>query len=379
MNSPAHSKIYTDIIHNLHSYFIYYQALFFVLLSILLCFIARYLVKKCFNKILSKRKSAKSLWNRLVAEALYPPALAMIWIVMASLVLTFSLPVINIVSSDIFYAIIKFGFIITVLWFGMRLITEIRTHVVALAKEREATGDIGGIHAVAKLSQVILLLLGLLFVLPIFNVDIRGLLTLGGVSTLVLGFAAKDSLGNIFGGLMVFMDRSFAVGDWISSPDRLIEGTVEQIGWRMTVIRSFDKRPIYVPNSVFGQIILVNPSRMTNRRIRKIFGVRYDDAKVLPKILEKIRAMLAEHPGISKKQTTLVNITDFSPSAIDFMVYTFTKTSKWADYLLVQDDVMLKCEKIITECGAECAFPTTTMHVPDKISVELGKSIKIKD
>ena len=104
------------------------------------------------------------------------------------------------------------------------------------------------------------------------------MLTFGGVGGLIVGLAAKDLLSNFFGGMMIYFDRPFKVGDWIRSPDRQIEGTVERIGWRMTIIRTFDKRPLYVPNSVFSSIVVENPSRMLNRRINETFGLRYQDA-----------------------------------------------------------------------------------------------------
>ena len=78
--------------------------------------------------------------------------------------------------------------------------------------------------------------------------------------------------------MFVYLDRPFAVGDWVRSPDREIEGTVENIGWRVTRIRTFDKRPLYIPNSIFSQIAVENPSRMSNRRIKETIGIRYDDA-----------------------------------------------------------------------------------------------------
>ena len=82
---------------------------------------------------------------------------------------------------------------------------------------------------------------------------------MGGIA---VGFAARDLLANFLGGLSIFMDRPFAVGDWIRSPDREIEGTVEDVGWRVTRIRTFDQRPLYVPNSVFSTVALENPSRL---------------------------------------------------------------------------------------------------------------------
>ncbi len=91
---------------------------------------------------------------------------------------------------------------------------------------------------------------------------------------------------------MIYFDRPFKVGDWIRSPDRQIEGTVERIGWRMTSIRTFDKRPLYVPNSVFSNIVVENPSRMLNRRIFETIGLRYDDADKVPVIIDEVREML---------------------------------------------------------------------------------------
>jgi hypothetical protein len=89
---------------------------------------------------------------------------------------------------------------------------------------------------------------------------------LGGIGVVALGFAAKDMFANLFGGRMIYLDRPFSVGGWIRSRDREIEGTVEPIGWRLTLIRTFDQRPLYLPNAVFTTIAVQNLSRMTNRR-----------------------------------------------------------------------------------------------------------------
>ena len=111
------------------------------------------------------------------------------------------------------------------------------------------------------------------------------------VGGIAVGFAARDLLANLFGGLTIYLDRPFSVGDWIRSPDRQIEGVVERIGWRSTVVRRFDKRPLYVPNSVFSTVVVENPSRMTNRRIYETIGLRYDDARVVGAITDAVRAV----------------------------------------------------------------------------------------
>ena len=277
-----------------------------------------------------------------------------------------------ILKNDLFDSLLKCVLVASMFWFAMSLVSGLRDHYSVEMKKQSASKDVSGVYAISKLFQVLICVVTVLIVLPIFSVNISGLLTVGGVSTIILGLAAKDMLNNFLGGLMIYFDRPFSVGDWVSSPDRDIEGTVEHIGWRLTIIRSFAKRPIYVPNGIFGNMVLVNPSRMTNRRIKKTIGVRYDDATILPKILQAIRDMLAKHDEIDQAKITLVNMVEFSASSIDFMIYTFTKTTNWEKYQMIQDDVLLKCEKIIRDNGAECAFSTTTLHIPDSVRVDLS-------
>lgn len=203
----------------------------------------------------------------------------------------------------------------------------------------------------------------MLTMMQAFGLSLSGLLTFGGVGGLIVGLAAKDLLSNFFGGLMIYFDRPFKVGDWIRSPDRQIEGTVERIGWRMTSIRTFEKRPLYVPNSVFSNIVVENPSRMLNRRINETIGVRYDDNQKLPIIIEQVRKMLEQHPDIDVTQTLIVNFNTFGPSSLNFFIYTFTKTVNWVEYHSVKQDVLLKVMEIIQQNGADIAFPTQTIKL----------------
>jgi len=187
------------------------------------------------------------------------------------------------------------------------------------------------------------------------------LLAFGGVGGIAVGFAARDMLANFLGGLSIFLDRPFAVGDWIRSPDREIEGTVEDVGWRMTRIRTFDQRPLYVPNSVFSTVAIENPSRMSNRRIYETIGVRYDDAAVMEQIVAEVKALLQQHDDIDKGKTLMVNFVAFGASSLDFFIYCFTRTTDWATYHEVKQDVLISILKIIEGHGAEVAFPTRTV------------------
>jgi MscS family membrane protein len=190
-------------------------------------------------------------------------------------------------------------------------------------------------------------------------------LAFGGIGGIAVGFAAKDLLANFFGGLMIYLDRPFKVGDWVRSPDQEIEGTVEKIGWRLTTIRTFDKRPLYVPNQVFTNVSVQNPSRMSHRRIYETVGLRYDDSNQLEQIISNVKSMLMTHAEIDNTQTMIVNFNAFGSSSLDFFIYTFTKTTNWIKYHEVKQDVLLQVMRIVADAKAEIAFPTSTVLVSE--------------
>ncbi|WFW15176.1 mechanosensitive ion channel family protein [Citrobacter freundii] len=196
-----------------------------------------------------------------------------------------------------------------------------------------------------------------------FGMSLSGLLTFGGIGGIAVGMAGKDILSNFFSGIMLYFDRPFSIGDWIRSPDRNIEGTVTEIGWRMTKINTFDHRPLYVPNSIFSSISVENPGRMSNRRIKTVIGLRYEDADKISTIVDAIRQMLQNHPGIDQKQTLLVYFNEFADSSLNIMVYCFTKTTVWQEWLAVQQDVYLKIITLVQENGADFAFPSQTLYM----------------
>ena len=249
-------------------------------------------------------------------------------------------------------------------WLAVRFSRLIEIHMADKVYAR-ATMDKATVAAIGKLLRVSILITAVLMALQSVGVPVTGVLAFGGVGGLAVGFAARDLLANFFGALMLFLDRPFAQGDWIRSPDREIEGTVEQIGWRMTLVRTFDQRPLYIPNAAFSNLSVENPSRMHNRRIHEVVGIRYDDMRVAKSVVDGIRAMLVDHPDIeSEERTLIVNLLGFGPSSVDIMVYTFTKTADWVTFHHVKEAVMLRIADIVDEHGAEFAFPTQTVHLP---------------
>jgi MscS family membrane protein len=248
-------------------------------------------------------------------------------------------------------------------WLLFRLIGNAADNLILQHLSTEDTVDRTTIDALSKLGRICVIVVALLSILQTLGVSLAGVLAFGGIGGIAVGFAAKDLFANLLGGLTIYLDRPFSVGEWIRSPDKNIEGTVEQIGWRNTRIRAFNRNAIYVPNALFTNIVVENPSRMTHRRIKETFGLRYQDIGKMAAIVDDVRNMLMNHPEIDNETTLIVNFTTFNDSSLDFFIYTFTKTTLWAPYHVVKQDVLLKIADIIAAHDAEIAFPTRSLHI----------------
>ncbi len=120
---------------------------------------------------------------------------------------------------------------------------------------------------------------------------------------------------------MVYMTQPFTIGEWVNLPERKIEGHIEEIGWYLTRIRNFDKRPIYVPNSIFTQTIVITPSRMSHERFHHTIGLRYQDIKVVKSIIDNIKLMLMKHSAIDHHLSVdvFLKILELQPSILKFL------------------------------------------------------------
>lgn len=331
-------------------------------LLVLAVLVAAKIANRVIDKLEAKAVNSHNLWDDALLEAARRPVVWLIWVVGLNFAATIASEQLDSGWTPFLVYVNK---IAVVGLFAMFLVNFINLAEENLIKPEQDTPprDPMTIKAVAKLLRASVLVTAALIAMQLFGFSISGLLAFGGVGGLAIGFAAQDLLSNFFGGLMIYLDRPFNVGDWIRSPDQEIEGTVEDIGWRLTRIRTFDKRPLYVPNSVFASIALENPSRMTNRRIKETIGVRYDDVSQLPAILADVEAMLRSHEAIDTNQTLMVNFNEFGASSLDFFIYTFTKTTVWTEFHKIKQDVLLKVADIIAGHGAEIAFPTRTLHM----------------
>jgi MscS family membrane protein len=335
-----------------------YQVFTVVFLTLL----TSYVVGLVFARLCKFAEKSSNVWDDVLLESARKPVKLLIWL----LGISWAARITQVASEAEVFEFIdpirRVGVIILITWFLFGLAKRFELALQSPGRVKEPMDETTA-GAIGKLLRASIIITAALVILQNLGFSISGVLAFGGVGGIAVGFAAKDLLANFFGGLTVYMDRPFVVGDWVRSPDKNIEGTVEHIGWRLTRIRTFDKRPLYVPNATFTTISLENPSRMSHRRIQETIGVRYDDIAQVRSIVDSVKRMLIEHDEIDDMQTLIVNLNQFGDSSVNLLVYTFTKTTIWVKFHEVKQDVLLRIAEIIEQHGAEIAFPTTTLHV----------------
>lgn len=352
-----------------------YNTVFKIFIVVFGTGILSYVSGKVLNNIAKQLEKTKNLWDDTLLWSARTPLKLLIWVVGVSVAAEIAQRYSGTEMLDIIVSLRKVVVIYALAWFLVRFVTGAEKILISPNKMKEPM-DETTVSAVGKLLRASIVITAVLVALQTLGFSVSGVLAFGGIGGIAVGFAAKDLLANFFGGLMIYLDRPFSVGDWVRSPDKVIEGTVEHIGWRTTRIRTFEKRPIYVPNSTFASITVENPSRMSHRRIYETIGVRYVDGLKVEGILRDVKQMLLDHPDLDTTQTLIVNFNTFASSSLDFFVYTFTKTTNWIEFHEVKQDVLIKIMNIIEENGAEFAFPTQTLHLDVSATPELAGVVK---
>jgi MscS family membrane protein len=330
--------------------------LLYVLAVILVATGSTYGVHILHQKLTYKWKRNEYLMLKTLMQALYWPLVIFIWIEAVSISSNFFIPYIDIAIVLGLEKIRKVSLLILLAWIFIRFVKLFEEQLLQ-GKFRNQTTDRNTIQITGKILRVAAFTIFSLLLLPIVGIEVTGIFAFVSSSTFILGIAARDIIANYFGGIVVHSDGHFKVGDWVHSPEKEIEGIVEYIGWRSTHIRTFDRKMLYVPNSAFSANIVVNASKMTNRRIRDVINVRYEDAPRVSKILEEVNAMLQAHPALDRTRRLALHFTGFTSFSLKLELYAFTYTIDWQEYRDIQERIFLDIVKIIIDNGAQIAIP----------------------
>lgn len=202
-------------------------------------------------------------------------------------------------------------------------------------------------------------------VLEIWGIKVGPIIAGFGLFGVAVALGAQDMFKNLIAGLLIIAEKRFMSGDWIRV-DGVVEGTVEQIGFRSTLVRRFDKAPVYVPNSKLSDSAVTNFSEMTHRRIYWKIGVVYNtNVEQLKQIRDGIENYVLNTPEFAKppEVSTFVRIDSFNDSSIDIMLYCFTKTTVWGEWLEIKEQLAYKIKNIIEEAGSSFAFPSQSVYL----------------
>lgn len=335
--------------------------------TVLLTAIIQKMTCRALSKIHGRAKKTLVIYDAPLLEAMYTPVSFLIWLFGLSLSVSlitdkaYPFPLAAYIPE-----LQKISIVAASAWLVLRFVARLEAQYIKHSEQHKKNIDMTLTHAIAQLISISTIITATLLCMQIVGLPIAGLLAFGGIGGAAVAFAAKDLLANVFGSLVIYLDKPFKVGDWIRSPDKSIEGVVEFIGWRATRIRNFEKRPFYVPNGVFLTITVENPSRMSSRRLMASIGIRYSDASRMDAIVHQVKDMLVNHPDIDNNQTIVVNFDTFGASSLNFLIYAFTKTTNWVQFKSIQHKIFIKILNIIEENGAECAFPTQTLLIKNE-------------
>ncbi len=221
------------------------------------------------------------------------------------------------------------------------------------------------VNWIIKAIKVLIFILGVAAVLELWGIKIGPIIAGLGLFGVAVALGAQDLFKNLISGILVLVERRFQVGDWIFVED-VIEGTVESIGFRSTVVRRFDKSLATIPNFQFAEKAVINNSQITNRRINWIIGLEYrTTSKQLSDIKKDIEDYIikSEHFTTSDNTILSVKIDQFAASSIDIKLICFTKTKHYLEWMKVKDILAIEIKNIVEKHKASFAFPSTSIYV----------------
>ncbi len=335
-----------------------------MVLFVVLCF--NLIVKNILKAVEQRCRTKQKFRTADFFKALYTPLSLFVWIFAG-------IHTVNFLNNTVFFSQRFSGhsdFILTVTavlctgWFLLR----VKKYFVLSLQDQHKIGSLEfnthRIHALDKLLTIVIVFSILIILLDVSGRGIGALLTIGGIGAAAIGFASKEFIANFFGGFMLYLNTPFFVGDLIEIPDRKAKGYVEEIGWYLTRIRDLEKQPIFLPNALFSQFVLINLSKRTGRRITETLDLRYKDFSLIKDILEGINTLLKTNPDVNQRQSHRVNFIAFGESSLQIEMSCYTRITDQGEYNKLKETLLTEIYHIVRNAGADFAYPTITIDSP---------------
>ena len=258
------------------------------------------------------------------------------------------------------FGVLKVLLVADILWFLFRVVDVMAVYLTRLAGRTQSQLDDQLVPLVRKALKVTIGLLLAVWVVQLLGYSVSSVLAGLGIGGLAVALALQDTLGNFFGSIFIFLDRPFSIGDMVKIGD--VEGTVEQIGFRSTRIRTWPATLVCIPNKAVADATIDNWSKMPKRRVLQTVGVTYETtADQMQEAVAAIREILAGDEGVDQ-EFIIVRFSDFGASSLDIKVIYFTKAIPYPDHLETKERVNLAIMRAVKRLGLSIAFPTRTVY-----------------
>lgn len=272
-------------------------------------------------------------------------------------------------------AMLTLAITIIATWLLFRLVDGLAAYFRTIAERTENPLDDALIPLMRKAIKVFLGVIAFVVAIQNMGYSITGLLAGLGVGGLALALAAKDTVANFFGSIMILLDRPFRVGDWIRGTD--FEGTVEEIGFRSTRIRTFPKTLVTIPNSELANMTIDNQQAMPLRRILMDVGVTYDTtAEQMRAARDGILEIIAAIPEIAQ-EGVLVRFAEFGGSSLNLRIRCFTHATGYDKHMEVREQLLLRIMEMLAAMDLEIAFPSQTIYFGRDQVLKTGEEVPI--
>jgi len=265
------------------------------------------------------------------------------------------------IYAEIADNVVKTLIAICIFWGAYRLTIPLSFLLRRL--ERVFTHEL--VEWMVKAIHVAVIIVGAATILQIWGIQVGPIIAGAGLFGVAVALGAQDLFKNLIAGILILGEKRFRIGDWIRV-EGTVEGTVESIGFRSTVVRRFDKAPVLVPNAKLADTAVINFSGMTHRRIYWTIGVEYRTSiEQLRRIRDEIEGYVTDSPDFADPEdvSTFVRIDRFSDSSIDIMLYCFTRTTDWGEWLKIKESLALRIKEIVDGAGTGFAFPSQSLYV----------------
>jgi len=316
-------------------------------------------------KVSQERTFAKShFWRERLMHIVYLPLHILLWILAIAYVLDILAHRFSLISIPAsFHALRNACIILLFGWTLFRWKKELQKVALFNRTDKKIAIDSSTVHVLGKLASILIFVLTALLILQVLGLNIVPLIAFGGIGAAAIGFAGKDVIANFFGGLMLYIARPFIAGDQILLPEKEIEGTIEEIGWYMTSIRDKEKRPVYLPNSNFSKMVVINSSRMTRRRLEMRIAIRYEDFEKIDAIVQQIKKIIKDHPKMDGNLPCLIHFEGFEDSGLSIYIDSYCYETELEHFYPVREEILSKIYTALLQLQVEIPYTTTEVRL----------------